>query len=338
MQKGICMIKTYKIFMALVFILLLSQHAIADSLADPDIYFPSTFLDCGIETVGTVNLREGNWIGNTGRSSLIITRIVINGDSDFSLCNGEFQTVEPGEWGHFGIQFIPKSAGPRKATASIYSNDPDENPLIISIVGVGLMPVLSLSATTLDFGASINSLSFTISNAGDGYLVWNVAENPEKSWIISVTPGFGTNTSAYETKITVVVDRSQLSSDSDTGILTVQYNNGGVQNINVNIVKTDPSIVFNYEPGNPSEYRTFQNYPNPFNATTTIRFSLSKPGPASLNIYSVTGEMVKTLFDGFAQAGENQILFDAAGLPSGSYIYRLESDGKVETKEMSFIK
>lgn len=100
-----------------------------------------------------------------------------------------------------------------------------------------VIPLLSVTPTTLDFGTTETSLQFQISNTGNGTLTWSVAENPDKPWITSITPGSGTNAAT----VTVTVDRNLLSETSDTGTLAVT-SNGGNQNITVLIAKEIPVL------------------------------------------------------------------------------------------------
>jgi len=80
------------------------------------------------------------------------------------------------------------------------------------------------------------------------------------------------------------------------------------------------------------------NYPNPFNPNTNIKYSLSEPGNVKLAIYNTLGEEVQTLVNSYKEAGFYELSFDAAGLPSGTYIYRLETPGYVEAKKMILMK
>jgi hypothetical protein len=88
----------------------------------------------------------------------------------------------------------------------------------------------------------------------------------------------------------------------------------------------------------PQQFELSQNYPNPFNPSTTIRFSLPVQTQLKINIYNMLGELVKTVSEGMYESGYYNITFDASGLSSGTYIYRLESDSFVETKKMLMIK
>ncbi|MBU0517582.1 S8 family serine peptidase [bacterium] len=75
----------------------------------------------------------------------------------------------------------------------------------------------------------------------------------------------------------------------------------------------------------PFEYALYQNYPNPFNPTTTISYALPEAGKVSLMVYDISGRQVATLVDGYRNAGSHHVQFDAQGLASGVYIYRMEA-------------
>ncbi|HKB87710.1 MAG TPA: discoidin domain-containing protein, partial [Ignavibacteriaceae bacterium] len=88
----------------------------------------------------------------------------------------------------------------------------------------------------------------------------------------------------------------------------------------------------------PSEYKLAQNYPNPFNPTTTINFDLPSDQQVKVNIYNTLGELVKELANNFYTAGSHSLTFNAANLPSGVYIYRLESKAFNTSKKMILMK
>jgi hypothetical protein len=76
--------------------------------------------------------------------------------------------------------------------------------------------------------------------------------------------------------------------------------------------------------GMPERYTLYQNYPNPFNPSTTIEFDLPGPSIVSLKIYDLLGREVATLLDNQQmEEGNQEVNFDAAGLSSGVYFYRL---------------
>ncbi len=85
-------------------------------------------------------------------------------------------------------------------------------------------------------------------------------------------------------------------------------------------------------------FQLHQNYPNPFNPQTTIPFDLQKTGPVQVRVYDMTGREVATLVDKVMPAGSHNLTFDAHGLATGTYYYRLMFDGQTLTKRMLYVK
>lgn len=81
-----------------------------------------------------------------------------------------------------------------------------------------------------------------------------------------------------------------------------------------------------------------QNYPNPFNPSTTIEYAIKEAGPIRLTVYDMLGQEMVVLVDGTAAPGTYQVLFDAGDLPSGAYVYRLETAQEATSDIMSLIK
>jgi len=81
-----------------------------------------------------------------------------------------------------------------------------------------------------------------------------------------------------------------------------------------------------------------QNYPNPFNPSTVIEFRLAEAQQVSLKIYNLAGQRVATLVNEALSAGTHSKVFDAAGLASGIYFYRLITERNIFTKKMTLIK
>jgi uncharacterized protein (TIGR03790 family) len=85
-------------------------------------------------------------------------------------------------------------------------------------------------------------------------------------------------------------------------------------------------------------FSLLQNYPNPFNPTTTIKYSIKNDGMVTLKIYDILGREVMSLVNENQTAGEHSMTFNATSLPSGIYIYRLQSGGFVSSKKMVLLK
>jgi len=88
----------------------------------------------------------------------------------------------------------------------------------------------------------------------------------------------------------------------------------------------------------PDRYSLSQNYPNPFNPSTTIKFSLPENQLVKISVYNILGELFAELTNQEYEAGTYSIEFNGAGLASGIYFYRLQTQQFVETKKMILSK
>ncbi|TVQ69473.1 MAG: T9SS C-terminal target domain-containing protein [Balneolaceae bacterium] len=88
----------------------------------------------------------------------------------------------------------------------------------------------------------------------------------------------------------------------------------------------------------PVEFALSGNYPNPFNPSTTIRYDLHESTQVTLTVFDVYGRRVATLASGSMEAGTHSAVFDASGLASGVYLYRLSSPAQSLTGKMVLTK
>ncbi|MCK4715382.1 MAG: T9SS type A sorting domain-containing protein, partial [Candidatus Marinimicrobia bacterium] len=142
-------------------------------------------------------------------------------------------------------------------------------------------------------------------------------------------------TSSLNYPIRIKQIQVRLGTTADVG----EINSGTIYFDNLRIVYPSTAIG---EPFNgraiPEDFYLFQNYPNPFNATTVIPFRIEKAADVKLTIYDMVGNEVRTLVDEKMDKGSYNIDFDATGLATGMYVYRLETKGQTLSKKMMFIK
>ncbi len=103
----------------------------------------------------------------------------------------------------------------------------------------------------------------------------------------------------------------------------------------------EASILVSVDDDNnlPTEFLLKQNYPNPFNPSTVIKYSIPQNANhesliVSLKVYDILGREVSTLVNKEQRAGNYEIIFDASGLTSGIYFYKLQSGNFVSTKKL----
>jgi len=81
-----------------------------------------------------------------------------------------------------------------------------------------------------------------------------------------------------------------------------------------------------------------QNYPNPFNAATKVSYDLATSGNVSLKVYDISGRLVETLVDRYQEAGGHTASWDASGVSSGVYFYKLSTADYTCTKKMNLLR
>jgi len=130
----------------------------------------------------------------------------------------------------------------------------------------------------------------------------------------------------------------------------VFYDSTGSMAIYPKLVQDRPGFIYvsgsDADDGNPtlpSVNSLSQNYPNPFNPTTTIKYSLEKPGQVSISVFNIIGQKVKNLVNEFRPAGENTATWDGKDnngfeVASGVYFYRIHTGNLDETRKMILMR
>lgn len=103
------------------------------------------------------------------------------------------------------------------------------------------------------------------------------------------------------------------------------------------------SVNDNWTPHIAEEYELYSNYPNPFNPETTIRYQIGNREHVSLIIYNALGQRVATLVDDIQEVGVHNVRWNGMTdsgriLPSGVYLYQLQTDSFSATRKMIMLK
>jgi hypothetical protein len=88
----------------------------------------------------------------------------------------------------------------------------------------------------------------------------------------------------------------------------------------------------------PTEFTLAQNFPNPFNPTTQITFGLPKESTVRVEVYNLLGQQVAEIASGVHAAGFHTVRFDASGLTSGMYLYKLTAGEVSLFRKMMLVK
>lgn len=157
------------------------------------------------------------------------------------------------------------------------------------------------------------------------------------SWVI---PASGT---AFSSGLSVAVDGpgdllvSGLYGDGSARFGNTTLPGRGNQDIFIAKIGENLTAIAGSAPL-PRSLTLSQNYPNPFNPATTIEFVLPQSGRATLSVFNVSGERVATLVSDELAAGRYTYRWDASGMASGTYFYRLETAGHSEVRKALLLK
>jgi len=92
------------------------------------------------------------------------------------------------------------------------------------------------------------------------------------------------------------------------------------------------------EADTPAEYHLISAFPNPFNSSATIQYSLNSDSRVLLQVYDLTGRLVKTLVQGDVSAGVHSVVWNASDVAGGIYVCRMQAGAYFETVKLSLVK
>lgn len=208
----------------------------------------------------------------------------------------------------------------------ISSNDPDENPIAVPVQMIidGTVPVelSELSADVNENNVIIKWKTITETN--------NLGFSIER------------NTNNLEWNEIYFVEGKVNSNEP------VEYNfideNLSVGNYSYRLKQIDIDGTFSFsniieaEITAPQKFELFQNYPNPFNPVTKIKFALPQESGVKINLYDITGRLVKELADEKFMPGIHYLDIDGKNLASGIYIVNMRTDEFVKQIKINLIK
>ncbi len=249
----------------------------------------------------------------------------------------------------------------------VFDNDGVQTLTLSSVTyGGGGLAIKVDSSSTLDFGGSElggNGL-FTLNKgailatahangiAGAVQTTGSVTFDPEASYMFN-------GTAAQITSTLMPTTLNGLAINNEAGVVLSQPTtiNGVLRLMAGELDNTIPFTLgpngsISYEGGRlkfttavdeqspeiPTEFALFQNYPNPFNPSTTIHYDLPKRTHVTLKIYDVMGHLVAELVNGEQDAGAYNVVWDAQGLTSGVYYYKISAEDFTSVRKLVLIK
>ncbi len=199
------------------------------------------------------------------------------------------------------------------------------------------------------FAAGNHGYLFKSTDAGETWI--SAYNNPgftrrlTSIWFTSPTAGFVVGDSGTIMKTTnrggSWVQQPSTTNEYLSSVSFVDQHVGYVAGSHGLVLKTTDGGTVSAEPKHPeipSAYRLEQNYPNPFNPGTTITYVLPRSSEVRLTVCDVLGRTVSVLVNDTRGAGVHEVAFDASGLSSGVYLYRLQAGDFVQARKLMVLR
>jgi len=241
--------------------------------------------------------------------------------ASFAAATGDFAwTPNFSQAGSYTVVFKVKDNKNAEATVNgvITVTNNNQAPRF-DVAGAKQMP-----DTTIWTGKNFVFTYKAIDPQGDAVSYYLNQPAPENAIIVPSTGVFGWRpvNAQGDKKFFIVVSASDgvLTTNSRIATITVLYDTGVEDN------------------GVPTAFELFQNYPNPFNPTTSIKYALPKESRVRIAVFNILGQEVATLVNSVKPAGYHSVDFKANNIPSGMYIYKIETESFTQVKKMLLMK
>jgi len=266
---------------------------------------------------------DGDWLAGDG---IFAYHIIVASPGSYN-----WKPVWAGTWDAWGSD----NRGVNSANVSYSTTSSNEDVYFYLDSNTGRVAIASnpLPVELISFSAKLNGSIVTLSwqtatelNNSGFEIERAVSESLQMEWLnVGFVNGFGTTTEP----------KSYNFSDNISGL------NSPV--LFYRLKQIDYDGTFNYSDvvkvsARPEEFSLSQNFPNPFNPSTRIAFNVPEKSELSLKVFDILGEEVAVLFEGIIESGFHEIEFTGAGLPSGLYVYTLNSGNYFQTRKMMLMK
>ena len=187
-------------------------------------------------------------------------------------------------------------------------------------------------------GTPVELASFTANvNEGNVTLNWLTASETNNQ-------GFDIERKSSASKFEKIGFISGIGTSTESHSYTFTDKNVETGNYSYRLKQLDYDGTFEYsneinvDVTVPLEFALDQNYPNPFNPSTTISYSIPVKSRVTLKIFNALGKEIITLVNEEKSEGNYDVKFDASGIPSGIYFYKLNAGEFSSTKKMILLK
>jgi hypothetical protein len=273
-------------------------------------------------------------VRNTGVGVLNVSSIV---SSSIRFVPQQSSLIVPvGDSGTITVRFTPTTSFQTNATLTLRHNALDTLTQL-TLIGRGRIGVLS-TATELTFeqvpvGTDSTRRLRILNQGNDTLQISSISSSSPRFTATPATLRISPGDSGF-----VNVRFTPIAAGVVNATLTLTHDGSGGSNQVSLVGATGRLSVTRFSNETPKEFALLQNYPNPFNPSTAIRYTLSEASQVRLSVYDMLGREVATLVNERQPVGAYQAVFNASQLASGTYFYKLQAGGFVQTKKMLLVK
>ena len=315
---------------------------------------------------GSDQIQKTVHLQNTRNVKISISKVLIEGAdaADFVADAGNPQppfTIEGGQQTTFNVTFAPASGAPGARTATMKMITANGDTVISHLTGIAGTRTIVVTPTAINFGrvriGKVYRQTITITNTGTmPVTLVQPMINPGSDFSLSMFPRLTlapgqteyleisyaprpgpsdigltllSNATTGPVLITLQGDASRTMPVGDLGERASDANYGDEGFVSSDAVSgvADEATI--------TGLKLAQSMPNPGRDQVEIRYTLATAGEARLELYDATGRLLKVLAAGQQLAGEQRVIVDVRDLASGTYHYRLSSNGKAVSKVMT---
>ena len=198
------------------------------------------------------------------------------------------------------------------------------------VANFSIIPSLSVSPAFREVNSLSGSSEFTVLNTTGGTMSWSAVSNAD--WINIPDDTTGVNNGMIN------FNYQANAGEARVGTITITAAGATGSPKTVEVRQASYTSVDKLNSGKPVSFKLFQNYPNPFNPTTMIEFQLPSSSFVVIKVFNLAGKEISTLVEKQYTAGIYHVEWNASGLTSGVYYYRIHADKYSETKKMILMR
>lgn len=313
-------------------------------------------------TEGQVGIYNVTFFASDGTNTVSITVkiTVVSADTPPVFNPVNDQEVNEGEYLSFQVSATDAQGDPLTYSASNLPQGASFNPTNRIFEWVPMFTqagVYNVTFTVSDGKTSVNMVvKITVKNVNRAPIFTTVMTNREVT-VHNVPVEFSFQYSAMDPDqdpLTYSIDAGPIGAAIDnTGMfrwtpaanqanmqftLTVRVSDGSLYETTSCTITTSPLVSVDNTDPLPSKFNLLQNYPNPFNPETIIEYSIPEDAFVVLKVYTLLGEEIVTLVNGFKSAGNYKSIFNATDLQSGIYFYKISANNYSSVKKMIYLR